>query len=135
MDGGATMSTRAKAVSVCYLMLLPLALCATLQTTDQYGTRVSLWPPMGHSPLAVQVRASVEVPTQDWYCPSMTVRWDNGLESFRESDCDPFEELPDHYRYTETIWGLLGPGHHDIVVRLKQGAKVQEYHVTAEVAE
>ncbi len=131
------MSIHANALSVTACLVLPLALCATLQQTDRAGTRVSLWPPMGHSPLVVRVRAVIDRPAPDWYCPSMTVQWsaDPPLQSGRESDCDPLAELPDGYRYTETVFGVLGPGHHEIVVTLKQGAKSQEYKVVAEVAE
>lgn len=121
-------------LSLAYIATLPLVLCATFRSEPVTGTRVTLSPQLGIAPLAVQVRASIADPSPDWYCPEMRIAWSDGTESVRESDCEPWEGLSLKRYYSETVWKRLGPGRHDITVTLKQGAKVREFAVFAEVS-
>ncbi len=118
-------------LSLAYIAVLPMALCATFAP----GTRVTVSPQLGMSPLVVQVRAVIDAPMPDWYCPELTVRWQDGTESKRESDCAPWEGLIQTPYYSETVWKRLGPGEHWITVTLRQGAKSQQFPLKVEVAE
>jgi hypothetical protein len=129
---GSFCSTRV-ALSLTALVIVPWALCATFKQA-QDSTRVTLSPRLGMSPLTVQLRVSIDHPSEDWYCPALTVTWADGTESKRESDCPVWDEIPEHYYYSETLWKRLGGGVHDISVNLRQGAKSRVFTVRVEVS-
>jgi hypothetical protein len=123
-------------LSLAYIVALPVAMCATFARTSTPGTRVSISPQLGIAPLLVQVRAAIDAPTEDWYCPSLTITWSDGTETKREADCEPWPDIPEHYRWApDPIWRRLGPGRHEITVTLKQGAKSLDFPLWVEVSE
>lgn len=114
-------------------LLLVIAVPAFAYWLETLGTRVTLSPQQGFSPLEVRIRAVIDRPTEDWYCPELKIVWTDGTETKRESDCDPWNEIPTDYRYSETVTRLLGQGRHDITVTLKQGKREMNFPLWAEV--
>jgi hypothetical protein len=98
------------------------------------ATLVTLSPRLGIAPVRIAIRAAIEKPSESWYCPSVELTWSDGTRSFRESDCEPFEDLPEHYYWSERFERVLGPGAHHFEVRLKQGATVELYRLDMEVS-
>jgi hypothetical protein len=123
-----------RALSIVALAVVPWAIYATLRGEAQKSTRVTLSPVLGMAPLTVQLRAVIDAPSEDWYCPRLEVVWQDSTRSVRESDCPAWPDVPEGYRYSVTIRRTLGPGRHDIVVTLTQGALSREFNVWAEVS-
>ena len=97
-------------------------------------TRVTVFPPVGVAPLAVTLRAVIDAPTADWYCPAVTVLWPDGTRSAEESDCPPWEDVSKDLR--RWYWSRrigLGPGEWAIDVELVQGARREPHELRVEV--
>ena len=121
------------ALSFAALVIVPWAICATVQEA-QKSTRVTLSPQLGIAPLTVQIRAFIDHPSEDWYCPSMEIIWTDDTKSFRESDCPPWPEVEEGYRWApDPVWKRLGVGKHKILVTLKQGKQERPFVLDVEV--
>jgi hypothetical protein len=97
------------------------------------ATLVTLSPRLGLSPLPVTIRAVIEQPSEQWYCPSIEITWTDGTRSSRESDCEPWEEIGPNYHWSESFHKVLGGGLHVFEVRLKQGKREEYYRLEIEV--
>ena len=110
------------------VLVLPL-------TRPKPNTRVTISPIIGFKPLYVTVRASIDNPTEDWYCPELTVTWSDGTQAKRLSDCPTWDDEPDGYSYHETVHGLLGAGDHNITALLVQGKHSELFDLRVKVSE
>lgn len=117
------------------IVVLALASCGAIGPSDVYGTRVTMSPMLGIAPLVVQVRAVIDRPAPEWYCPDVVIEWSDGTHSTRGADCDPLGvgEVPERWSMWP-IWRRLGPGRHQVLVTLRQGARVRQFDLWAEVS-
>jgi hypothetical protein len=97
------------------------------------ATLVTLSPRLGLSPLPVTVRAVIEQPSEQWYCPSVEITWTDETRSSRQSDCPAWDEIEEGFRWSEVFRKVLGEGLHVFEVRLKQGKKEEFYRLEIEV--
>ena len=114
------------------IVALAMASCGVVPV-DRYGTRVTMSPQLGLAPLVVEVRAAIDRPAPEWFCPDVVVTWTDGTESKRLSDCDPWSDATERWAMWP-MWRRLGPGTHRVIVTLRQGAKTRQFELFAEVS-